>query len=127
MKDRAMQALYALALILIAETQADANSYGFREKRSVADAIAQCFICLAKKASPQWILEADIKACFDKIDHDWLIRHIPTDKRILRMWLKSGYLEEGILRHTEEGTPQGGIISPVILRQCLLLPNLPPS
>jgi len=66
MKDRAMQALYALALKPIAETQADANSYGFREKRSVADAIAQCFICLAKKASPQWILEADIKACFDQ-------------------------------------------------------------
>jgi len=119
MKDRAMQALYALALKPIAETLADANSYGFREKRSVADAIAQCFICLAKKASPQWILEADIKACFDRIDHDWLIRHIPTDKRILRMWLKSGYLEDGALRHTEAGTPQGGIISPVIANMTL--------
>ncbi len=99
MKDRAMQALYALALTPIAESLADANSYGFREKRSVADAIAQCFICLAKKASPQWILEADIKACFDEIDHDWLIQHIPMDKRILRQWLKSGYLEQGAFRH----------------------------
>ena len=119
MKDRAMQALYALALTPIAETLADANSYGFREKRSVADAIAQCFICLAKQASPQWILEADIKACFDQIDHDWLLRHIPMDKRILQMWLKSGYLERGTFRQTEKGTPQGGIISPVIANMTL--------
>lgn len=119
MKDRAMQALYALALTPISETLADANSYGFREKRSVADAIAQCFICLAKKVSPQWILEADIKACFDQIDHDWLIRHIPMDKRILRQWLKSGYLENGAFRQTEKGTPQGGIISPVIANMTL--------
>ncbi len=119
MKDRAMQALYALALKPIAESLADMNSYGFREKRSVADAIVQCFICLAKKASPQWILEADIKACFDEIDHDWLIQHIPMDKRILRQWLKSGYLEQGVFRQTVKGTPQGGIISPVIANMAL--------
>jgi len=119
MKDRAMQALYALALTPIAESLADMNSYGFREKRSVADAIVQCFICLAKKASPQWILEADIKACFDEIDHDWLIQHIPMDKRILRQWLKSGYLEQGAFRHTDKGTPQGCIISPVIANMVL--------
>jgi RNA-directed DNA polymerase len=119
MKDRAMQALYALALIPVAESLADANSYGFREKRSVADAIAQCFTCLAKKVSPQWILEADIKACFDEIDHDWLIQHIRMDKRILRQWLKSGYLERGTFRMTEKGTPQGGIISPVIATMAL--------
>jgi len=119
MKDRAMQALYALALTPIAETLADTNSYGFREKRSVADAIAQCFICLAKKASPQWILEADIKACFDQIDHNWLLCHIPMDKRMLRGWLKSGYLERGSFRQTEEGTPQGGIVSPVIANMAL--------
>lgn len=114
MKDRAMQALYALALNPMAESLADTNSYGFREKRSVADAIAQCFNCLAKKVSPQWILEADIKACFDEIDHDWLIQHIRMDKRILRQWLKSGYLDQGVFSQTEKGTPQGGIISPVI-------------
>jgi RNA-directed DNA polymerase len=119
MKDRAMQALYAMALTPIAESLADANSYGFREKRSVADAIAQCFICLAKKASPQWILEADIKACFDEIDHDWLIQNIHMDKRILRQWLKSGYLEQGTFRQTDKGTPQGGIISPVIANMAL--------
>jgi RNA-directed DNA polymerase len=119
MKDRSMQALYALALTPIAESLADTNSYGFREKRSVADAIAQCFICLAKKASPQWILEADIKACFDEIDHDWLIQNIHMDKRILRQWLKSGYLEQGEFRQTDKGTPQGGIISPTIANMAL--------
>ncbi|MCK4707778.1 MAG: group II intron reverse transcriptase/maturase [Gammaproteobacteria bacterium] len=119
MKDRAMQALYALALTPIAESLADTNSYGFREKRSVADAIAQCFICLAKKASPQWILEADIKACFDQIDHPWLLRHIPTDRRVLQQWLKSGYLDRNTFRQTEKGTPQGGIISPVIANMTL--------
>jgi len=114
-----MQALHALALKPIAEMLGDKNSYGFRERRSVADAIAQCFNCLAKKASPQWILEADIKACFDEIDHEWLIRHIPMDKRILRMWLKSGYLEEGDFKETTRGTPQGGIISPLIANMTL--------
>ena len=70
MKDRAMQALYLLALDPVAESTADLNSYGFRRERSTADAIAQCFIALGKKRSPQWILEGDIKACFDQISHD---------------------------------------------------------
>jgi RNA-directed DNA polymerase len=65
MHDRAMQALYLLALDPIAETQGDPNSYGFRTERSTADAIEQCFIVLARKGSPQWILEGDIRACFD--------------------------------------------------------------
>ena len=65
--DRAFQALYMLALQPIAETCADKNSYGFREGRSCADAIKQCFIVLAKRTSPQWVLECDIKACFDQI------------------------------------------------------------
>jgi len=100
MKDRAMQALYGLALTPIAETLADANSYGFREKRGVADAIQQSFNCLATRTSAQWILEADIKACFDQIDHDWMIQHIPMDKRILRMWLKSGYIDNTFAKNS---------------------------
>ena len=63
-----MQAVYVLALDPIAETTADPNSYGFRAHRSAADAIEQCFILLARKTSSQWILEGDIKACFDCID-----------------------------------------------------------
>ncbi len=65
MKCRAMQALYLLALDPVAETTADPNSYGFRPQRSTADAIEQCFITLGKGKSPQWILEGDIKGCFD--------------------------------------------------------------
>lgn len=112
MKDRGMQALHLLALEPVAETQADKNSYGFRAKRSCADAIGQCFITLAKKASPQWILEGDIRSCFDMISHSWLESHIITDKRILHKWLKSGYMEKEIFYPTEAGTPQGGIVSP---------------
>jgi RNA-directed DNA polymerase len=65
MDDRAMQALYLLALEPVAETQADRNAYGFRPKRSAADAMQQCFLALSKRHSAQWILEGDIKACFD--------------------------------------------------------------
>lgn len=119
MRDRAMQALYALALIPIAETTADPNSYAFREFRCCADAIAQCFISLAKKCSPFWILEADIRSCFDEINHVWLFRHIPLDKKILGAWLKAGYLDKGKLYPTVSGTPQGGIISPTLCNMTL--------
>jgi RNA-directed DNA polymerase len=119
MRDRAMQALYLLALDPIAETLADPNSYGFRRERSTADAVEQCFTLLATKNKPQWILEGDIKACFDRISHDWLLAHIPMDKGILSKWLKAGYIEKNVLRPTEEGTPQGGICSPVLANMAL--------
>lgn len=119
LKCRAMQALHLLGLEPIAETLADPNSYGFRPKRSTADAIGQCYILFARKCSTQWILEGDIKSCFDKIKHDWLLANIPMDKKILQKWLKAGYLEGKTLHMTEEGTPQGGIISPCILTMTL--------
>ncbi len=119
MHDRAMQALYLLALDPIAETTADPNSYGFRSCRSPADAIEQCFNTLAKQASPAWILEGDIRACFDTICHPWLEAHIPMDKAILHKWLKAGYMEQGVLHPTDAGTPQGGICSPVIANMTL--------
>jgi RNA-directed DNA polymerase len=110
-----MQALYLQALDPVAECVADRNSYGFRKERSCADAIEQCFCVLSKGRSPQWVLEGDIKACFDRIDHDWLLDHVPLwDKAMVRKWLKAGYLEKQMLYATEEGTPQGGIISPVL-------------
>ena len=114
MRDRAMQALYLLALEPVAEIQADKNSYGFRPKRSAADASQQCFLSLCRKTSPQWILEGDIKACFDEISHSWLMENVLTDKTILQQWLKSGYMQRGVFYDTESGTPQGGIISPVL-------------
>ena len=114
MLDRAMQALYLLALDPVAECRADPNSYGFRKERSCADALRQCHTTLATKRAPQWILEGDIKACFDRIDHEWLLANIPMEKAMLRKWLKSGYMEKQVFHTTDEGTPQGGIISPVL-------------
>jgi len=118
-KDRAMQALFAMALKPISETTADPNSYGFREMRGCQDAMQQIFICLSLKKSAQWILDADIKACFDQISHEWLLENIPMYKKILKAWLKAGFIENGERFPTEEGTPQGGIISPIIANMTL--------
>jgi len=118
-KDRAMQALYWLALEPVAETTADGNSYGFRPWQSTADAAEQCFICLAKRDSAQWVLEADIAGCFDTISHQWLIDNIPMDTPILRKWLKAGFVFNNELFPTVSGTPQGGIISPGLANMCL--------
>jgi RNA-directed DNA polymerase len=112
--DRAMQALYALALAPIAETLASRNSYGFREGRRCADALEQCFTVLARKTSAPWVLEGDIRACFDEISHEWLLAHVPMDKRMLHAWLKAGYWEKDQLFPTTAGTPQGGLISPLL-------------
>ncbi len=114
MKDRAMQALHLLALEPVSETTADNNSYGFRPERSTADAREQCFITLSRTIAPQWILEGDIKGCFDNISHKWMLEHVPTDKGILQKWLKAGYVYKDELFPTEAGTPQGGIISPTL-------------
>ncbi|MGK2849242.1 MAG: group II intron reverse transcriptase/maturase [Minisyncoccota bacterium] len=119
MRDRAMQALYLLALDPVAETLADPHSYGFRKERSTADAIEQVRNVLGRESSPKFVLEGDIKGCFDNISHDWLLAHVCMDKTILRKWLKSGYMERRRLFHTVAGTPQGGIISPVLANLAL--------
>jgi RNA-directed DNA polymerase len=124
MRDRAMQALYLLALDPVSEVVSDGQSYGFRKERSTHDAIAQCFLNAryfgnpkdgkGSRQSAQWILEGDIRGCFDNIDHDWLINNVPMDKVMLKKWLKAGYMEGNALAPTNQGTPQGGIISPVL-------------
>lgn len=119
MSCRAMQALHLQALEPIAETLADPNSYGFRPKRSTADAIGQCFNALSSKHSAEWIFEGDISACFDRLDHTWLQDHIPMDKLILGKWLAAGYMEEGIVFPTDAGSPQGGIASPTLANMAL--------
>ena len=119
MKDRAMQALHLLALEPVSETKADRNSYGFRPERSTADAREQCFKALSRKCAPKWILEGDIKGCYDNISHQWMVANIPTDKAILQKWLKAGYVYERKLFPTEAGTPQGGIISPTLMNLTL--------
>lgn len=111
MYDRAMQTLYALALEPVAETTGDHISFGFRKGRSAKDACEQIFCVLARKCSPTWILEGDIKGCFDNINHGWLQANIPMDKRIMKQFLKSGFIYEGNLFPTDTGSPQGGAIS----------------
>jgi RNA-directed DNA polymerase len=112
LQDRAMQALHSLALEPVVETISDPHSYGFRSERSTQDAREQCFNALAKRNQARWVLEADIEGCFDNLDQQWLVNHTPMDKRILKKWLKAGFLEEGRLHETPTGTPQGGNISP---------------
>lgn len=119
MYDRAMQALYALALDPISETTADTKSFGFRKGRSCHDACEYIFTALSRKYSPNWILEGDIKGCFDNISHDWLIANIPMDKSVLKQFLKAGYIFKGELFPTNDGTPQGGIISPILANMAL--------
>ena len=119
MADRAMQALHLLALDPIAETTGEPCSYGFRKGRSTADALEQCFNVLAKRASPSWVLEGDIRSCFDRISHEWLVAHVPMDKAILRKWLAAGFVDRDAFFPTAEGTPQGGIISPVLANLAL--------
>jgi len=119
MLDRAMQALYLLSIDPISETLGDPNSYGFRKERSTADALEQAFAALSRKNSAEWILEGDIKACFDKISHQWLLAHIPMEKSILSTWLKAGFIDKNVFHPTEEGTPQGGICSPVLANMTL--------
>ena len=119
MKDRTMQALYLLALNPIAETLADPHSYGFRPERCTADALVYCHTVLTMKTGAKWVLEGDIKACFDRISHTWLLEHIPMEKSVLRKWLKAGFMERHVLYPTDEGTPQGGIISPVLANMAL--------
>ncbi len=119
MHDRAMQALYLLALNPVAESTADRHSYGFRLERSVADALAQCFLNLSRKNCAQWLLKADIESCFDRISHQWLLEHVLMDREVIRKWLKAGYMEDGRVYPTKAGTPQGGIISPVLANLAL--------
>lgn len=103
----------------MSETISDKNSYGFRPYRSCADAIEQCFRSLAMKSSSQWILEGDIKSCFDKINHEFLTNNILMDKKILSQWLKTGFVYKHQWYESEAGTPQGGVASPTLANMVL--------
>ena len=119
MRDRAMQALYLMALKPVTEATADANSHGFRKFRSTADAIDALHRWLSRDYSPQWILEGDIKGCSDHISHEWLLDNVRIDKHILGKWLKSRGVFNTLLQPIVKGTPQGGIISPTLANAAL--------
>ncbi len=113
-KDRAMQALIKLALEPYWEAQFEPNSFGFRPGRSAHDAIASIFNYTSKKI--KYVLDADIAKCFDKIDHQYLLNKLecPNFKPIVKQWLKAGVLDNGVFDETDTGTPQGGVISPLL-------------
>lgn len=119
MYDRAMQALYALALEPVAETTADTKSFGFRQGRCCQDACEYIFTALSRKFCAEWVLEGDIKGCFDHISHDWLIENVTIDKSVLKQFLKAGFVFKRELFPTDEGTPQGGVISPILANMAL--------
>ena len=119
MRDRAMQALYLLALSPVAETTGDQHSYGFRPDRSAADVRERSHVLLSQRGAAQWILDGDIVSCFDRISHDWLLANVPMDRGMLRKWLKAGFMEKTLFYPTTDGTPQGGIISPVLANLAL--------
>jgi len=113
--DRALQALVKIALEPEWEAKFEPNSYGFRPGRSCHDAIGAIFDSIKQKA--KYVLDADIAKCFDRIDHNALLDKVktyPSLRRQLRCWLKSGVMEKGNFSHTNEGTPQGGVISPLL-------------
>ena len=118
-KDRAMQTLYLLSLQPIEETVADEHSYGFRLNRSCQDACEQIFADLSLKESAQWVLEGDIKGCFDNISHDWMLKNIPMDKNVLNQFIKAGYVFQRKLFPTSKGAIQGGAISPTLANLAL--------
>lgn len=119
MNDRAMQSLYKMALEPIAEVTADSHSFGFRPGRSTKDAILLCKDVFERCPDAQWVLDGDIKACFDSISHEWLLENIPMDKSILRKFLQCRYLENNIFHASCQGVPQGGALSPVLCNMAL--------
>jgi RNA-directed DNA polymerase len=79
----------------------------------------RCFVVLAQRSSAQWILEGDIKGCFDNISYDWMLKHLCVERKMLTQWLKAGFIEKGQRFSTVAGTSQGGIISPCLVNCAL--------
>lgn len=113
-KDRVMQATVKLALEPEWESRFEANSYGFRPGRSTMDAIETIHTTVARRGSSEWILDADISGCFDNIEHDAILARVPVFTRVIRQWLKAGVVEFGRRTDSPTGTPQGGVISPLL-------------
>lgn len=121
MYDRAVQTLFAFALLPIAESTADARSYAYRPYKSAHDAVGYLQLVLASRYAKRWVLEADIEKFFDNLSHEWLLEHIPMDRSILEKFLKAGFMDapSRVVHATPTGTPQGGVISPIIANMAL--------
>ncbi len=115
MNDRALQALVKLTIEPEWEAHFEPSSYGFRPGRSCHDAIKH--IKDAIQSSEKFVLDADIAKCFDRINHNTLLQktgYQGSVRRQIKAWLKAGVLDQGVFSKTEEGTPQGGVISPLL-------------
>ena len=118
--DRARQAVVKLALEPEWEAKFEPHSYGFRPGRSCHDAIEANFPCINRK--PKYVLDADIAKCFDRIDHGTLLAKqntFPKLRRLIKGWLQAGVQEGEQLYPTEEGTPQDGVLSPLLANVAL--------
>jgi len=114
--DRAVQAMVKNALEPFWEARFEDSSYGFRPGRGCHDALMRVYHHARANGTRHWVLDADIKGAFDNIGHDKLmeaIGHFPA-RELVRQWLKAGYLEDGVFHDTDSGTPQGGVISPLL-------------
>jgi RNA-directed DNA polymerase len=115
MRERAQQALVKSVLEPEWESQFEGNSYGFRPGRSPQDAIEAIFNAIRYKT--KFVLDADIKGCFDAINQEELLKKIkafPQMRQIIKEWLKAGVIDKNVFTPTEAGTPQGGVISPLL-------------
>jgi group II intron reverse transcriptase/maturase len=118
-EDKVLQQAMATVLQQIYEEDFRGFSYGSRPKRGAHDALDALWVGLMGK-KVNWVLDADMRGFFDTLEHGWLLKfleHRIADRRVLRLirkWLKAGVLEEGEWSETEEGTPQGAVISPLL-------------
>jgi RNA-directed DNA polymerase len=114
--DRCLQAMVKNALEPAWEAKFEGSSYGFRPGRSCHDAIAKIYELARPNKTKKWILDADIRGAFDNISHDYLLIVIGPvpGKELIKQWLKAGYVEQEVFHTTERGTPQGGVVSPLL-------------
>jgi RNA-directed DNA polymerase len=114
--DRCLQAIVKMALEPCWEAQFEPTSYGFRPGRSAHDAIARIYVTANVTNRKKWVLDADIAGCFDHINHEFLLQQVGNfpARGLIAQWLNAGYLERGVFHPSESGTPQGGIISPLL-------------
>lgn len=114
--DRCLQAIVKNALEPSWESRFEGSSYGFRPGRSTHDAIGKIYLLARPNKTKKWVIDADIKGCFDNINHENLMTTIGNfpARKLIHQWLKAGYMEDGVFHDTTAGTPQGGIISPLL-------------
>jgi len=114
--DRCLQSMMKNALEPAWEGRFEGSSYGFRPGRSCHDAIEKIYGLARPNKTKKWVLDADIRGAFDNISHEYLLRTIGPvpGKELIKQWLKAGYVEHGTFHATEQGTPQGGVVSPLL-------------